>query len=91
MFAQEHRAELAQPLRRMIERGQDDRPLVDRERKPCNLVGCGALEPDRQLVGAGPTNQRSEVFDGVVRGRGGRRASSPASLLVTPNPPELEA
>jgi hypothetical protein len=42
-------AQLGEPVRRVVERGQDDRPLVDREREQLHLVVEGALEPVGEL------------------------------------------
>jgi hypothetical protein len=50
VFVQEHSVEFGEPVRRILERPQDDRAFVDREREQLHLVGEGTVEPVGQLV-----------------------------------------
>ena len=50
MLVHQHAAELGEPVRWVVERGEDDRPLVDHEAEQSDLVSQGALEPVGELV-----------------------------------------
>ena len=49
VLVHEHAAELGEPVRKIIERGQDDRPLVEREREQLHFVAQSPLEPLGEL------------------------------------------
>jgi hypothetical protein len=83
MLVHEHGSKFGELVRRVVERGKDDRPLVESVREQLHLVGAGALESVGQVVGAGSTDQRGELFDGVV-GDG-----RPASIIRTSLRPEV--
>jgi hypothetical protein len=75
MLVEEHGAEFGEPVRRILERGQDDRALVDRERQQRHVAVEGTLEPIGELVGAERPN-RAGAPRPRRRALGRRRASS---------------
>ena len=50
MLVHEYGPRLGKPLWRVFKLGEDDRPLVDREREQLHVVGEGTVEPVGQLV-----------------------------------------
>jgi hypothetical protein len=79
VLGQEHGPQLGEPLGWIVERAQDDRALVDREREQLHLVRNAMLEPVAQVVGAGSPAERGELIDRV--GWDGRPASIIAARL----------
>lgn len=63
----EHGAELSEVVGRVVERVEDDGPLVDRERKERDAVPDSLLKPDGEIVSAGGSNHADEVGDGRLR------------------------
>ena len=64
VFVQEHGPQLGELLRRILERGQDDRALIDRERQQRHTVGEGNLEPVGERILAGGPNRVGETTVG---------------------------
>jgi hypothetical protein len=76
MLVHQDAAQFGAPAGRILERGEDDRPLVDREREQLDVVLEGLLEPVCQLVGVGRAEGIGELRDRVDEPPGRRRASS---------------
>ena len=67
-------AQLGQLLRRILERREHERPLVERQREQLHFVGESAFEPVSENV-VDVTDEVGEVGDGVT-GNGASRRSS---------------
>ncbi len=61
VLVHQHGAQLGQPVRRVIERGQDDRLLAHLEAKQLDLVTQGSLEPVGQFVAARAPDDAGEL------------------------------
>jgi hypothetical protein len=85
MIGEEDGAELGRLLRRILERGEHERPLVQRQREQLHVGFERTLEPVGQVVGAGFTDEVGELVDGVV-GDGG-----PASITGRAYAPECQS
>ena len=69
MVGEQDCAQLAEIVRRVFGRREDDRAFAERERKQRNAVAHSAFEPVGQVVGADSTNEFCEPVDGVQNGR----------------------
>ena len=61
LFVEEHGPQLGEPFGWILERGEDDRAFVDREREQRDAVVDGNLEPVRERIAAGRPDRVGEV------------------------------